>query len=211
MSISKDDFDMLSSDMEGRIVHDDTLISRKDNEQLSEEEYYQNGQKRYLGNYLNGKREGRWVWWYEDGQKSYERNYANGMLNGFNARWYEDGQKSYERNYANGKLVGRWTSWYKDGQKMSEFHYIAIAWDGPHTLTCRHGPWTFWNADGQKRYIENYVWGVWEGHCIRWHKNGQKKQEGNFKNGRKEGPWTFWNADGKVIKSKTYKNGGIVK
>ena len=30
-----------------------------------------------------------------------------------------------------------------------------------------------------------------------WYENGQKKEEGNYKNGKKEGLWTKWNENGK--------------
>ena len=51
---------------------------------------YENGQKSEEGNYLNGKRDGKWTWWYENGQKWVEANYKDGkMLR--RTEWNENG------------------------------------------------------------------------------------------------------------------------
>lgn len=45
----------------------------------------------------------------------------------------------------------------------------------------------------------------------RWHENGQKQQEGNYKNGKKDGLWTEWDNDGNVTMTKKYSNGELVE
>ena len=41
--------------------------------------------------------------------------------------------------------------------------------------------------------------------------NGQKKEEGQYKDGKGERLWTLWDAVGEMIEKSTYKNGVKVK
>ena len=57
------------------------------------EDYYDNGQLAYKGNFVNGNRHGYWESYYADGQLSYKGNYVNGKPHGY-----------WENNYPNGQL-----------------------------------------------------------------------------------------------------------
>lgn len=60
------------------------------------------------------------------------------------------------------------------------------------------GLWTKWHDNGQKRLENEYKNGKEEGRWIVWHDNGQKWIEGKYKDGNKEGLWIFWNPDGSI-------------
>ena len=77
--------------------------------------YFESAQKRYEGNFLNGKMDGKQIKWHENGQKSYEANFKYGKQEGPYIFWYENGQKSYEANYKKGKEDGIVTSWDREG------------------------------------------------------------------------------------------------
>ena len=77
--------------------------------------HYDDGKKRYEGNFLNGKMDGKQIKWHENGQKSYEANFKYGKQEGSYIFWYENGQKSYEATYKKGKEHGITTSWDRDG------------------------------------------------------------------------------------------------
>ena len=63
---------------------------------------WNNGNTRIKGQYINGKREGKWTWHYENGLKM------------------DDGPKSQEGNYKDGNKDGKWTWWNEDGHIKSE-------------------------------------------------------------------------------------------
>ena len=39
--------------------------------------------------------------------------------------------------------------------------------------------------------------------------NGQKKEEGNYKNGKRDGEWTYWYENGQKMGEETYKDGEV--
>jgi hypothetical protein len=52
--------------------------------------------------------------------------------------------------------------------------------------------------------------GAWakEGLAVRWTREGQKLEEGSYRDGKREGEWTFWNEDGSIdlVRSGIYEN-----
>jgi len=40
--------------------------------------------------------------------------------------------------------------------------------------------------------------------------DGKKKEEGTYKNGKKDGKWTEWHANGQIKEETTYKDGDIL-
>jgi len=100
-----------------------------------------NEEKVYMGNLLNGKREGKWVSYYHsNGKKECDSNYKDGKIDGLWTWWFENGQKKGELTYKDGKK-GLRTGWYKNGQKEREVHYK----DGDYDVIRR------WNEDGSVR------------------------------------------------------------
>jgi antitoxin component YwqK of YwqJK toxin-antitoxin module len=43
-----------------------------------------------------------------------------------------------------------------------------------------------------------------------WYENGQKKNEGTYKNGKEDGLWTHWYENGKKRGEGTFKDGKII-
>ena len=80
--------------------------------------------KVYIGNMVNGKKEGRWkIYYHSTGKKKYDYYYKNGELDGLNTNWYENGQKEVEGTYKDGEGYGLHTIWYENGQKEYEGTY----------------------------------------------------------------------------------------
>ncbi len=49
------------------------------------------------------------------------------------------------------------------------------------------------------------------GKYVTYYENGQKKSEGNFKEGKYDGLWTLWDENGNITKKETYSNGELIK
>jgi antitoxin component YwqK of YwqJK toxin-antitoxin module len=46
-----------------------------------------------MGKLVNGKFNGKWIYWYENVQKEYEGTFKDGKEDGLSFRWYDNGQK----------------------------------------------------------------------------------------------------------------------
>lgn len=99
------------------------------------------------GHLLEGKQNGKWVFWYKSGQKQLEGDYVNGKKMGTWVKWDKSGTKITEGEFLHGKMHGRWIDWYVNGQKASESHWF---------MGKRDGKWTYWNIDGALEKVENY-------------------------------------------------------
>ncbi len=81
---------------------------------------HENGQKKGVGNYKDGKENGLFVAWDANGRKKSEINYKGGKEEGVWMWWHENGQKGGERNYRDGVLVSR--KWWNDkGEPIDVF------------------------------------------------------------------------------------------
>ncbi|HIO88573.1 MAG TPA: hypothetical protein EYN45_02545 [Candidatus Marinimicrobia bacterium] len=80
--------------------------------------------KVFMGNLLNGKKEGRWKsYFHSTGKKKYDLNFRDGKEDGLQTWWYGNGQKAKEETYKDGKEDGLQTWWYENGQKAREETY----------------------------------------------------------------------------------------
>ena len=80
-----------------------------------------NLKKVYMGNMVNGKKEGKWVRYYHStGKKIYEEYYKDGKKDGLKTEWYENGEMGFKGTYKDGERDGIQTVWYENGQKEYE-------------------------------------------------------------------------------------------
>ncbi len=89
-------------------------------EKVVEEKYYENGQQEMRGEFKNGVRHGKWIYWFEDGRKWTESAYENDMRVGQSVVWRNSGLKNYEGMYSKGKPHGTWVFYDLDGSRMKE-------------------------------------------------------------------------------------------
>ena len=132
--------------------------------------------KVYMGNLLNGKKEGRWkLYYHSTGKKRFDFNYKDGEFDGLSTGWYENGQKKYEITHKNGKQDGLLTSWFENGQKEIEV---------THKNGKRDGIVTSWFENGQKESEGTHKNGKQDGLWTVWYENGQKEMVGTYKMGK---------------------------
>lgn len=71
------------------------------------------------------------------------------------------------------------------------------------------GNWIRWHNNGQKREEGVYVDGKETGLWTLWHYNGEKYEEGNYMDGRETGKWREWTNNGKLIMECNYLDGKL--
>ena len=69
------------------------------------------------------------------------------------------------------------------------------------------GLWTAWHENGQKKEEGEYQDGRRAGDWMYWHENGRKLGEGKFANGKEAGVWTYWYENGQKQEEGEYENG----
>lgn len=89
------------------------------------EAFYEDGSKRYVGEFDNDKRNGHWVYWYENGNKWSDGYFKDDLRDGFGTTWHENGNKHYEGAYRDGIRVGVWKFWDEEGNFLKEINYDA--------------------------------------------------------------------------------------
>ncbi len=92
-------------------------------EKVKVEAFYEDGSKRYQGEFLEGKRNGYWVYWYEDGTKWSEGYFKDDLRDGYGTTWHSNGQKHFEGSYAAGVRVGIWKFYTEEGEMVKEMNY----------------------------------------------------------------------------------------
>ena len=116
-----------------------------------------NYKKRFLGNLLDGKKEGTWREFHPNNRILVE-NYNNGKLDGSVSLFYKNGQKEWRYNYTNGVLNGSYSKWYSNGQKATNGYFE----NGKPV-----GIWAWWDKNGTITKKKNYLQktnGITKGH-----------------------------------------------
>lgn len=88
---------------------------------------YENGQKKFEGEMVSGKKSGPWKFFYENGDIMREGSYKSGVPVGPWKEYYKGGQVKSEGSYisAGGEAVkqGNWITYHKNGAKEKEGKY----------------------------------------------------------------------------------------
>jgi hypothetical protein len=69
-----------------------------------------------------------------------------------------------------------------------------------------NGTWTVWDRNGQKRYEINFKNGKYHGTFTTYHSNGQKSTQHDYRNHKAHGPGRGWHPNGQRSYEITYKN-----
>ena len=155
-----------------------------------------------MGKLVNGKFNGKWIYWYENGQIKREGRYRNGLMNGEWTYYHENGQIREQGRFIDGDgntPDGVYPDWMADSLIS-----ILPPFDG------RSGQWTYWDGDGQKRSEGTYKDGKWDGLLTEWYETGQKERETTYKDGEYDGLYTGWYDNGQKFWEDTYKDGELI-
>lgn len=170
----------------------------------------------------DGLRQGNSTWWYSNGKPMRAIEYRDGMIDGSLREWSPDGRLTTNQVYQMGRKLALKTQMHSGGQKKSEGMYLFAAlnlekpdewWDArlaTYTQTGkdeRHGAWTAWYVNGQKQQQGEYRNDAPLGKFTWWHENGQKGVEGEYVEGKQHGRWTWWHNNGQKSIQGQYAKG----
>ena len=99
--------------------------------------------------YLDGKRNGKWIEYYSNNKKRFEGEYSNGLLNGEVKMYYYDGKLELEGEYLNGEKNG----------VIKEYYYKtgALLFEGEYLNGKRNGKGKKYNYDGELEFDGEYL------------------------------------------------------
>lgn len=138
------------------------------------------GSKFHQGNYQKGRKHGLFSYWSEEGVKITEQHYNEGKLNGISNRWYQNGKKHSEQTFQNGKIVSA-IGWMPNGNRCPSTKVVNGA--GMLVVYDNLGQEKPQIVTNEKKSVERY-------------ENGNIREEGYYKNDKKDGIWIYYRFDG---------------
>jgi antitoxin component YwqK of YwqJK toxin-antitoxin module len=176
-------------------------------------EHYVNGNAmKTKGQYVDGKKEGKWVYETKDGKPEREENYTAGKLNGLVIK-YSNGLIRESVEHRNDSPNGEFKRYDRDGKLTQKGMYE----DGR-----LHGVVEEYYPNGKLKERNIYKRGSYDGVRQEFYSNGQMQLEQTYVDGYKVGPYKEWTETGQLSKEgeaarsgiifeKTYRNGKLEK
>jgi len=164
--------------------------------------YYEDGQKEKQGSYLEDQMHATWTFWLPGGSEPWTAEYKNGE-GSKNGRFTLTSDEIRDRNIQAQKANGA-SEEALGVDSQSQWPHSAVLF---YRLGLEHGPYESVYKNGQKSEEGTYKDGKEEGVCTFWYKNGQKSAEGTYKDGKPEGVYTKWHGNGQKLMGGTYKDG----
>ena len=164
--------------------------------------------------------------YYDSGKLEKEFPFKNGLLHGICRTYYDTGKIAKEGTFLNGREEGISRLFYKSGQLKGESVFKNGLKDGETRL---------YHASGSLRGMLPFSKGQIHGKAMMYYPSGQLELEVEFKNGRKHGTMkkyyesgkikldatckddefhgdvTSYYESGRVKKSKTFRNGKVLR
>lgn len=161
----------------------------------------------------HGKRTGKSTWWHPNGQKRREVDYRDDEIDGEVLEWNFDQKLTSHERYYTGRKLAKQVTFHSPGVKKSEgwtlfAREIATSnydwWNGAATITVtgkegvdqKQGMQISWHKNGQKRMEGNYEANLQTGKFTWWYANGQKQLEGEYVDGKENGRFIWWHENG---------------
>ena len=172
-------------------------------------DYYDNGKVKSSGTYKDGIPEGVTRIYSEEGLIIAGKTYSNGFVvaegiydeRGYQqGKWreyYTDGKLKSEGDYIDGKRTGEWIYYYQNGKIEQRGKFIA----GGKPV----GDWNWYYETGKVLREEKFRNGKPDGIMIEYSDSGTVITKGDFVDGEKDGPWV--SIDGDRKNEGSYKNG----
>ena len=167
-------------------------------------ELHENGQKAFDGNYKDGFKHGNWTYFTEVGSGKYEVSFTAGS---YNLAVFTDKEgTTYTGSPITREPEKGGTYLFQEKSGEYDFSILPLGY-AIITYGERDGLWTKWYENGQKVEEGTYKDGERDGLWTKWYENGQKVEEGTYKDGERDGLWTKWYENGQKYSEVTYKLG----
>jgi antitoxin component YwqK of YwqJK toxin-antitoxin module len=163
--------------------------------------YYPNGKKEQEGNYKESKLQGEWKWYYPNGLLKRKEYYNNREeLAGTVLEYDSLGTEITRGDYFNGRQEGEWFYHVNDFKEVGAF-----------TLGYKDGVWKYFYLNGKIAFIGEFDEGEPKGKHIYYYRNGLKKSVGKYLGGEKHGKWKYYDEKGYELQVIQFKRGEIYK
>ena len=172
--------------------------------------------------FVDNQRNGKATWWFANGRRFQQITYRDGVIDGELLQWNNTPKLVKRDTYREGRRIAPKVEYFTGSQKKSEGVYLHAKivvktpddwWNAKFAAYTRegkdekHGPWTTWHANGQKKQQGEYKNNLPVGNGVWWYENGQKRLQGSFKKGKKDGRWVWWYENGQKRSQGEYTNG----
>lgn len=163
--------------------------------------YYKNGKTEQNGTFLKNEiPDGEWIWYYENGDTLRFETFINGLRNGIMIEYSDTGTVIAKGEYIDDLEEGSW--FYHDGDIIIE---------GSYKSGNRDGEWKNIYSNGNPSFKGSFLDDNANGKHIFYWENGKVKDEGYYIMGRKEGEWFKYDKMGILFLITTFKNGIEIK
>lgn len=175
---------------------------------------------RYVGEYRDGKPQGKGKIYYNDDRVSYEGQFNDGMLQGQGIMVWQNGDRyegKWENDHMNGqgtyiwssgkKYVGQWVNdsrtgkgivYYSDGSRFEGYFANGIREGAGVEYYPNAGPGDIVKREGEWKNGERY------GFFREYYYSGGR-WSGRYVNGKKSGDWYYKHPDGSIADKKKYR------
>jgi antitoxin component YwqK of YwqJK toxin-antitoxin module len=176
------------------------------------------------GEYVQGRKQGPYIWYYSDGPVQAKATYVDDKKEGEFFRYHRNGQISDKGFYKQDKLEGPYTWFASSGKKSEEGTFkngklegIFTTYDPPtgNLITKKsfandelngESVVLYW-GNGQPQDKGTFKNGLRQGMSYRYYQNGQVEQEVPYENGLENGTAIVYNLDGSFKKKVFFKEG----
>jgi antitoxin component YwqK of YwqJK toxin-antitoxin module len=180
----------------------DTLTYRK-------EVFYESGKQDYVGQFVNGTKDGVWTWWYENGNKKDQCKYENGFYVDTVYHWFKNGNLK-QVEIVKGRTVrtdgccncnGTIIRYYENGGSKEKFTSLDDKLQGTYVSYFQEGGWKI------RTYKNDSLWGPATEHLI--DSNKVTIVVGQYEKGKETGLWKWFDKDSVLYLSTIYSNGKV--
>lgn len=154
------------------------------------------------GKIENGLKQDNWITYYENGQQKSNGDYIDGLKDGEWNYWEENGEQKAKELYKEGKLLDNSGTISSDNSSPADDSDPMDDEVNNGAEPIRFGLLKAKLKDGAIRKLYNGE--PYTGPVIDYHDNGTIKLKGYFKDGLRTGKWTYYSNSGTLIDTKQF-------